>query len=208
MMPAPQPDAMPSEEMREVARESATLNSSLSLREADVPSRGIIADSFPSDESCSPSVSSSDARICADWEDSPLELIRADMTSGEALARAGRYAFMATEDVPKPTLAQIANTATRIHSGDEDDSDMKSMAEKEPIAANMRRSGFRHVAGGERDELVFRARMIGWMSGTHACLQYCPWRRPSGPAMPLIWNRRRDCTDCHWVSAGIGQSPT
>ena len=69
------------------------------------------------------------------------------------------------------------------------------MAEKEPMAANVRRSGFRHVAGGKRDELVFLARMIWWMSETHAGLQYCPWRRPSGPATPLIWNRHRDCTD-------------
>ena len=68
------------------------------------------------------------------------------MTSGEALASAGRYVFMATTDAPKPTLAQVANCSTKIDNGDEDDSGRKGMVEKELMAAN--------VSSGRRGELV------------------------------------------------------
>ena len=140
---------MPNDDMREIARESAALTSSSPLREDDVPRRGTVTDPFVLDES----TSSSDGRTCGD-EDVPSRFIRACMTSGEALASAGRYAFMATTDAPKPTLAQMANNATKIHSGDEDDNGRKSMAEKEPMAAKVSRSGFRHVAGGRQGKLV------------------------------------------------------
>ena len=52
------------------------------------------------------------------------------MTSGEALESTGKYAFMTTTDAPKPTLAQMANSATKIHSGDEDDSGRKRWPRK------------------------------------------------------------------------------
>ena len=138
MMPASYPDAMPSDDMRETARESAALTLSSPLKEDDVPNRATVVDD----------ASSSDGRACRD-EDIPSRLIRACMTSGDAFASAGRYTFIAMTDAPKLTLEQVEN------SGDGDDSGRRGMGDKEPIAENfVSRSGFCHVAGGRRGELV------------------------------------------------------
>ena len=102
-------NAMSSDDVCEIARESAASTSSSPLRKGEMPRRGTALDE---------SASSSDGRTCAN-EDMPSRFIRVCITSGEAPASAGRYTFMATTDAPKSTLAQMANRATKIHSYDE-----------------------------------------------------------------------------------------
>ena len=55
-------------------------------------------------------------------------------------------------DAPNPTFAQMASRATRGHTGEEDGSSRKRMAENDPNAAKVRRSFLRCGATMRRFE--------------------------------------------------------
>lgn len=59
------------------------------------------------------------------------------------MARVGRYAFMATTDAPKPTLAQTARGAVSHQTGEEEGSTRKTTAAVAPRRAKARSRRFR-----------------------------------------------------------------
>ena len=61
------------------------------------------------------------------------------MTSGESLAREGKYAFRATVDAPKPMFAHMASRADKNQTGDDEGSRGNNVAEIEPNKAKKRR---------------------------------------------------------------------
>lgn len=149
-MPAQYPEAIPWDEIRDVARESAATYALCAglwcSGVGEAPSRGSETDSGSiSDAAWSTSRST-------DVDAGPADVVSSSCwawtTSGDARASEGRYAFMATTEAPNPTLAHIARTAERIQRGEEDDRKRKRTAAKAPIKANARRSGFRVVAEG------------------------------------------------------------
>ena len=79
-----------------------------------------------------------DGRTCG-FEEIAARSLRARMTSGKALASAGRCYWR----------RQMVNSTTKTHSGNENDSGRHGMAEKEPMVVNVSKSGF-----GRRGELV------------------------------------------------------
>jgi|SRR5882762_6852146 len=83
--------------------------------------------------------------ITAEWSP-PSSSSRRQTTSGEIFARDGRYAFIATTEAPKQTLARTASSADSSQIGELDGSGRKKVAATAPRNAKVRRRRLRWVA--------------------------------------------------------------
>ena len=81
---------------------------------------------------------------------------------GDAAARVGKYAFIATIEAPNPTFASMARTADNNHTGDVEGRKRKRLAAEAPKKAKVSNNRFLSRAGIPRKSEC--CGHIGWMS--------------------------------------------